>query len=285
MKIETLIEDIYAELQKPDSDYHHYMEARAKDSVVIQDEVPTRERSGLRFSKLGETCLTKLWLEINEPDSSSGFDGQTILKFQYGHLIEDYLLWLAEKAGHSVTHRQAEVSVLGVKGHIDAIIDGHLVDVKTASGYGFTKFESGSLGDDPFGYAIQLSSYYQALRDSVPISPICYFLVVNKENGSICLMKFLPHDILLEKYIDGLQKELARMDNPKPQIKPVEDGKSGNMKLDTKCRYCNFKFRCYPETRVFDYSGSPRFLTTVSRIPNVPEITTKVREKVSINED
>jgi hypothetical protein len=47
-------------------------------------------------------------------------------------------------------------------GHQDAIIDGVLVDCKSASGVGFDKFKYNKLAeDDPFGYVAQLSATQQ----------------------------------------------------------------------------------------------------------------------------
>jgi hypothetical protein len=41
---------------------------------------------------------------------------------------------------------------------MDCIIDGEVVDVKTASGYGFRKFKDGTLPEeDTFGYMAQLT--------------------------------------------------------------------------------------------------------------------------------
>ena len=52
----------------------------------------------------------------------------------------------------------------------------------------------------------------------------------------------------------------------------VADGKSGNMKLNVGCSYCQFKRSCFPELRTFKYYGGPRYLTEVVNEPKVQEI-------------
>ena len=80
-----------------------------------------------------------------------------------------------------MTDRQKETTLGGVKGHIDAKVDGVLVDVKSASHFSFKKFKDKSLySDDPFGYIDQLSSYSTA--EEVDRSR---FLVMNKTSGEL----------------------------------------------------------------------------------------------------
>ena len=55
------------------------------------------------------------------------------------------------------------MEVEGVTGHQDCIIDGVVVDCKSASGVGFDKFKHNKLAeDDPFGYVAQISAYAEA---------------------------------------------------------------------------------------------------------------------------
>ena len=84
----------------------------------------------------------------------------TQLKFLYGHIMEDLLIFLVKLSNHSVTDEQKEVTVDGVLGHMDCKIDGEVIDIKTASGFGFKKFKNKTLAeDDPFGYVSQLAGY------------------------------------------------------------------------------------------------------------------------------
>ena len=72
---------------------------------------------------------------------------------------------------------------------MDCTIDGEVVDIKTASGYSFRKFQEGTLGEqDSFGYLSQLAGYEHAEKTNQG-----GFLVMNKETGELTL--FRPDDL------------------------------------------------------------------------------------------
>lgn len=194
------------------------------------------------------------------------------MKFLYGDVIEQLLLFLAKEAGHSVEQEQAEVEVNGVKGHIDAIIDGVVVDVKSASPYGYKKFKEGNVvGEDPFGYVAQLSGYATVLTPGEPAA----WLAQDKVSGDICVS---PLSATVIRYhppadrIEHLKKVIESEEPPSYCYELVPDGKSGNLKLDTPCSYCRHKHRCRDGIRTFLYSTGPRFLAKVVREPDVPEV-------------
>jgi hypothetical protein len=202
----------------------------------------------------------------------------TIFKFIYGDLIESLLLFLAKMSGHSVTSRQAEVAIDGIKGHIDADIDGVTVDVKSASTHSFRKFNDGTLVEnDPFGYIEQLAGYSKA-RDTDGA-----FLAADKQNGHIAYMAVSKDDLAaavnVEERITYLKEVLESESEPERCYEDEEEGKSGNRALGINCSYCPHNKRCWADSndglglRTFLYSGGPRFLTKVVREPNVKEIT------------
>ena len=51
-----------------------------------------------------------------------------------------------------------------------------------------------------------------------------------------------------EDRIKYLKKVLERDTPPNKCYNPVPDGQSGNMKLNTGCSYCRFKFECWEDT-------------------------------------
>lgn len=78
-------------------------------------------------------------------------------------MIEEMLLFLVRLTGHDVTDEQKEVSVGGVKGHMDCKIDGIVTDVKSTTKYGLMKFKDGTLAaNDDFGYVDQIKAYAHA---------------------------------------------------------------------------------------------------------------------------
>lgn len=232
----------------------------------------------LRFSNLGSPCERKLWYEINNQSGGDPLPPDARIKFLFGDILEHLLLFLAREAGHTVEGEQETVEINGILGHFDAIIDGVVVDVKSASTYSFNKFKSHELEtNDPFGYLDQISAYHYALKNDPRVTEKnkVAFLAVDKQLGHLCLDVYEPRKTDYPTLIE-YRKSLVAQKNPPPRgFKPEADGKSGNMKLGTFCSYCNHKSTCYPNLRVFAYSSGPRFLTSVERLPDVPEVTKK----------
>lgn len=278
----SLPEDIYHLL---DDDNDHSV---SEDNVqwageIFKDLLRRRlqkreQKSGedvLRFSALGKQDR-QIWYQANKPDKAEKMHGKQNFKFLYGDTIEVLLLFLAKEAGHTVENAQKGVECDGVKGSIDADIDGVLTDVKSASSYSFEKFKSGGyLFDDPFGYVSQLSGYANALgRDRAG------FLVADKVHGDIAFVEFD------KAYIDGNPpkpridhlRDVIHSDTPPERCyDTVPEGKSGNQKLGIGCSYCPFKEECWSDSnggkglRKFFYSRGPVWLTTVKKEPLVQE--------------
>ena len=129
---------------------------------VLRSWSTPRDRSdqhNLRMSNVGKP-MRQLWYDLKSEEEQTPIAPHVFIKFLYGHMLEEVLLLLAKLSGHSVKGEQKEVNVDGVIGHMDCIIDGEVVDIKTASGFSFKKFKYGTLReDDPFGYMAQLSGY------------------------------------------------------------------------------------------------------------------------------
>jgi hypothetical protein len=198
------------------------------------------------------------------------------LKFLYGDLIEELFLYLAEEAGHDVSDRQKRVEVDGVVGHLDAKIDGTVVDIKSASKFSFGKFADGSLlhGDDPFGYVAQVSGY--ATAEAAPAA----IWAIEKERAKQTVLHIPVQDPLPK--IKELRDALARDNPPARCYEPVAVGKSGNKGLPVGCSFCSHKRECWSDAnrgrglRVFQYSTGPSYLVEVFETPRVDEITEKV---------
>lgn len=283
MKLDTLIDDIYGQLSElsegrefnlTEEDLDFTL-SRIKDSVLAWARPSARNSEfSLRMSNIGRPTR-QLWYEQNLPAESSKPSPATQIKFLYGHILEEILLMLVRVAGHTVTDEQKEVSVKGVKGHIDCKIDGEVVDVKTASKIAFNKFRDGRLReDDPFGYMSQLAGYEEAEKSSEG-----GFLVINKESGELCLYR--PEELdkpSINAQIQDVKKSL-RLTTPPPRCyESVPEGKKGNMKLNRNCNYCSYKHECHKDAnngsglRTFKYSHGLVHLTHVEVPPRVEEV-------------
>ena len=284
--IDTLVADIYSlfESSVPDmSDdevdniidkFGNALKVHLKRFIYEEE----RRRDTLRLSAIGKPERQQ-WYSASphsKVKENIELQGKDKIKFLYGYILEELLLTLSSLAGHEVKDEQKEVSIEGVLGHQDAVIDNVLVDCKSSSGRGFDKFKNNYVSsDDPFGYIAQISSYAEAngLNEAA-------FLAINKQTGEICLSKV--HSMEMINATDRVKyiKDMVNQSNPPAKCySDVPDGKSGNRKLDVGCIYCDYKRDCWKDSnggqglRVFDYATNPRYLTQVSKMPNVEEIT------------
>lgn len=237
-------------------------------------------RSVLRMSNLGSPCTRRTWYSIFHPKSAVPLPYDARLKFLFGHILESLLLLLAREAGHDVAGEQTELDLDGVKGHRDAVIDGHLVDVKSASSASFRKFASHGLAEeDDFGYLTQLGVYHQASKDDPVVADKenASFLAIDKTLGKITLDTWPQKGVDYRERVAEVRRDLERKTPPSRHYPDLPEGSSGNRKLGVACSYCEFKFHCWPGLRTFLYSRGnsyrPVFLTRVVREPKVPEIT------------
>jgi hypothetical protein len=277
-KIETLIPDIEnllnTGLQEPNEEViSKYQELFG--NLLRERLKPPEVRRTLRMSNIGKPDR-QLWYEINQPELGEPLRAETRMKFLYGDVIELLLLFLAETAGHRVEGTQDEQDIEGVKGHRDGVIDGVLVDVKSASPFSFRKFSEHKLSDegaDSFGYLDQLGSYlYEAQNDPIVTDKgRAAFFVADKVGGHLTLDIWPKSDV---DYSQVYRQKINMVSGPKPMrcFDDEPEGKSGNMKLGVNCSYCAFKRDCWPGLRIFKYYKGPVFLTNVRVEPKVQEI-------------
>lgn len=282
--IDTLVADIYSLLTQDVKDQGVVVsDEQVKE---LSDELATviKERLGgdrrttyLRLSNLGTPCDRKLWYSIKQPSLSEPTSGPTQFKFLYGDILERIVLHLAEWAGHTVTGKQSELSIDGVPGHRDAVIDGRLVDVKSATTNSFSKFREHKLTtDDPFGYLVQLGTYLEASQEDEEVTDKdkASFLAVDKQLGHITLDTYDSRTLLETDFSELVASKRKLLESdvlPGRGYSDIPDGKSGNRRLGVECSYCPFKSACWPGLRTFSYASGPTYLTKVEREPKVLE--------------
>lgn len=234
-------------------------------------------RDPLRISNLGKRDR-QLWYAKHRPDISERLSPATLRKFLFGDIWEHILLFLCKESGHEVTHEQELVHVDGVPGHTDCVIDGVVVDAKTASPYGFQKFKDGSLREnDSFGYMEQLAGYSEALGrlDGA-------FLAVDKVSGKLTLLQIPRAELEGLKITERTARMREILESPTPpdcDCGTVDFGESGNEVLSVNGSYCPCKFDCWKDAndgiglRTFLYSNGPKHFTKVTKEPKVLEVT------------
>ena len=282
--IHTLVNDIYRLMETKEAEESVDVEAEIElfgenMKALMRTEFGrkrTTDRRTLRLSNIGRDDRV-LWNVVNGTEKEE-IKPATYIKFMYGHLIEEMLLFMTRMAGHEVSDEQRVCEVEGIKGHMDCKIDGLVVDVKSASSFGFKKFKDGTLAmDDAFGYVDQIKAYAHACGETE-----FGWLAMDKANGHLAVLKYDLEDTQapIHEHIKGdirerikHVKEMVKGDEPTELCtETVPDGKSGNKKLGIKCSYCQYKKHCYPDLRAFAYSYGPKFLSEVVNEPRVQEI-------------
>jgi len=277
--VDTLVEDVEKlftniskgkELKMPKKKVAKLM--AGLEEVLHQWATPRGQSSGLRMSNVGRPNR-QLWYDVNTDATAEEMGPDVMFRFLYGHVVEEFLLFFVDLAGHKVEMQQAEVDVCGLKGHIDSVIDGVVIDIKTASDYSFKKFKEGKLSEnDPFGYLAQLAGYEHGLKREGG-----GFFVANKSTGELCL--FRPDDLEMpniETRITKVREELKQDKAPEERCHPIIDiGKAGNQGLHNSCKWCSHKVACNPDARVFRYSTGDLFFTHVEKRPrsDIEEVT------------
>jgi len=286
--IDTLVSDIYEKLSVlgeggsldiKEKDIDKFGESM-KEILRKWSNPEPRSNEKLRMSNIGRP-LRQLWYDVKSDSEPEKIPPSVFIKFLYGHLLEEIVLFLVKMSGHTVTGEQKAIEVEGIKGHMDCIIDGEVVDVKTASGYGFRKFKDGTLPeDDAFGYMAQLTGYEAAEGTNGGA-----FLALNKESGELALFKPDNFDKPnIKKKIKDVKNVIAIDSPPDFCYNNIPEGKLGNMKLPRECTYCRHKFECHKDSnegqglRVFKYSKGLVYMTQTPNPPRVDEIKYERKE-------
>ena len=212
----------------------------------------SRDEFRLRMSNIGKpTC--QLWFAKNKPEKALPKPTTFVMNMLLGDIVEAAFKGIITEAGVAYEDEdnfvQLELNEDTIHGSYDLVMDGALDDVKSASDWSYrNKFESYdtlSKGDS-FGYIGQLAGYAKATGKKVG-----GWWVVNKANGNI---KYVPADGLdldaeiakIQDTVDTVNKnEFERCFNPVPET--FRGKPSGNTILNPNCKFCDFRFECFPE--------------------------------------
>ena len=277
--IDNLVEDIYkgidsgTEVHEEDMQFFLDFIREETTNFFSKEERERGYKPSIRMSNIGKEAR-KMWYDFYEPVNRDLKPNERI-KFFYGHMLEAFLLFLCKVANHDVRDMQREVQLNGIKGHIDAIIDGVVTDAKSSSSFGFRKFDRGELfSNDPFGYIYQISGYMQALDMDRGA-----FLAIDKQYGDLALLPVEDMDTLdASKRIDYLRDVLADKGQPPERCYDEDIEDNGNRSLCSQCRWCHHKYNCWSDTnkgegiRTFNYSRGYKYFTHVEKLPRVEEV-------------
>lgn len=279
MEIRNLVRDIYNTIKKKDGwftdelaqTYATDVSKRLQFQLLDTRQGPRK----LRMSGLGPKCPRALWYSIHHPELAEPLPAPAEIKFSFGHMIEALAIVLAKATGHEVTGEQDVLELDGVIGHRDCVVDGCVVDVKSASSISFSKFKNPEYEKfDGFGYLDQLDAYVVASYEDplVRVKDKGYILAVDKQLGNMWLYEHKVRETSIRTRIRNYQAIISLGTPPRCECGTVAQGKSGNVKLDTRASYSPYKFCCFPNLRTFIYASGPEYLTKVMRKPDVTEV-------------
>tara|TARA_R100000900_G_scaffold144771_1_gene129349 strand:+ start:262 stop:1116 length:855 start_codon:yes stop_codon:yes gene_type:complete len=212
----------------------------------------SRKEFRLRMSNIGRpTC--QLWFEKNKPESALPKPSTFVMNMMIGDIVEAIFKGLLKEAKvdfddtDQVTLDVGDSNGTRVSGSYDLIMGGAVDDIKSASDWSYrNKFESYAAlkKSDPFGYVGQLAGYAKASDKRAG-----GWWVVNKANGDF---KYVPAAIDMRKELTKLKETVEKVNENKFErcfeaVPETYRGKpSGNMVLNDNCRFCDYRFSCWP---------------------------------------
>ena len=227
--------------------------AEVADAVIRQfGSGKSRDEFRLRMSNIGRpTC--QLWFEKNKPETALPKPTTFVMNMMLGDIVEAVFKGLLTESGvdfddtDKVTLKVGDSNDTRVSGSYDLIMGGAVDDIKSASDWSYkNKFESYDTlkKSDPFGYIGQLAGYAQASDKRAG-----GWWVVNKANGSF---KYVPAAIDMRKELTKLKETVEKVNENKFErcfeaVPETYRGKtSGNMVLNDNCKFCDYRFECWP---------------------------------------
>jgi len=227
--------------------------AEVADAVIRQfGSGKSRGDFRLRMSNIGRpTC--QLWFDKNKPETALPKPTTFVMNMMLGDIVEAVFKGVLTESGVDYEDTDKVSLTVGdsndttVSGSYDLIVDGAVDDIKSASDWSYrNKFDSYDTlkKSDPFGYVGQLAGYAKASDKRAG-----GWWVVNKANGSF---KYVPAAIDMKEELTKLKETVEKVNENKFErcFKAVPEtyrGKpSGNMVLNDNCKFCDYRFECWP---------------------------------------
>lgn len=213
----------------------------------------SRDEFTLRMSNIGRPSC-QLWFDKNKPETALPKPSTFVMNMMIGDIVEAVFKGLLKAAKvdfkdtDKVSLTVGDSNGTAISGSYDLVIDDAVDDVKSASPWSYTnKFESFdtlSKGDS-FGYVGQLAGYAKASGHKAG-----GWWAVNKANGEF---KYVPAEgIDIDAELDKIKNTVETVNENKFKrcFKAVPEtyrGKpSGNMILNDNCKFCDYRFECWP---------------------------------------
>jgi hypothetical protein len=241
-----------------------------KAALDKQFNSPPRDAFRLRMSNIGRPKC-QLWFEKNDPEDKLPLPPHFLMNMILGDLVEAVFKGLLRAAGAEFKDNDNVTLKLPdgqeIHGEYDMEMDGKIDDVKSASPWSynnkFQDFHTLNKGDS-FGYVPQLVGYSKAAGKEVG-----GWWVVNKGNGEFKYVS--ASEVDSDKVIEDIQETVNYIEKDEPFercFKPVPETfykkQTGNMVLNSSCRFCSFKHKCWDTLKTIP--------SRVSKAKNPPQI-------------
>lgn len=214
------------------------LDSLANDSKYIferQFGVQEEKEPCLRLSSIGNCLRKQAYQLLNYPIKGKEIDSRAKMVFFMGDFVEMSVVHLAELAGCAITDQQKEVEINGVKGHIDGIHKGRLVEIKSMSSFAFTKFDKNREINESYVY--QINAYMEALGLDETI-----YIALNKDACFLAQTTYKKDNRIVDdiyKRIEFLKKIGENL--PEKPYSPNDKGY-----LPWQCLYCQYWGHCWP---------------------------------------
>ncbi len=253
---------------------HQYLENAANGKSEISDETidrvssdiadalkrqfgsgNKRDKFRLRMSNIGRpTC--QLWFDKNKPDEALPKPTTFVMNMMIGDIVEAVFKGILKEAKVDFKDTDKVSLAVGdtddtyVSGSYDLIMDDAVDDIKSASDYSYKhKFDSYESLEksDPFGYISQLAGYARAAGRKLG-----GWWVINKASGQF---KYVKAKTDVPRQINKIRRvvETINLNDFRRCFSPVPEtfrGKAtGNYILDDSCRFCDYRFACWPSLK------------------------------------
>lgn len=253
-----------------------------KDALHKQFNSGPRDDFRMRMSNIGKPKC-QLWFEKNDPESKEPQTPHFMINMILGDLVEAVFKGILRAADVPFEdNASVELTLPGgqkIKGEYDMVMNGRVDDVKSASDWAYkNKFQDLDSVErlDKFGYIAQLVGYATAAQKDVG-----GWWVINKNNGKFTYVdasSVQPQQVLQEvqdkvDYIEG-DEPFERCFEPVPET--YRRTPSGNMVLNSACKFCDFRRKCWPSLRTL-----PSKVSQAKDLPYVDYISLKEDEDAS----
>lgn len=222
------------------------------DAAMQSKEASQTKRQYLGASAIGGECERQLAYSFHQTpkDEGAGFKANTLRMFDMGHDGEERMAQYLRDAGFTLQTHKEDGKQIGIsdaegkfKGHLDGVIHAGpkikglkypcLWENKALGSKTFADFKRNGLKDFKPTYYAQVQIYmgYHGLES-------CLFTALNRDTGEVWieLVKFVARDC--QDYIDRAVR-IVKSTNPE------ELGRAGKGPDDFKCKFCDYKKRCY----------------------------------------